>query len=198
MSKPAIALASSGIDVCAFSTTSASCGGAGRRAVRGRRRRRSRGTCTRRVGGCSGSPAAAAAATGFYYLRMSWGKPVAASDRVVRAELRTIANSVNATGTVRLRVGSEVRVGSQLSGIVRKLNVTVGSHVRAEEVIAEIDPENRGSQRVAEKLGLRRERIVLHEGKPTLRYRVQSSEVDASGASTSDVNRPLKICLETD
>jgi macrolide-specific efflux system membrane fusion protein len=36
-------------------------------------------------------------------------------------------------------VGSEVRVGSQLSGIVKKLNVTVGSHVRAGEVIAEID-----------------------------------------------------------
>jgi HlyD family secretion protein len=40
---------------------------------------------------------------------------------------------------VRLRVGSEVRVGSQLSGIVKNLNVTVGSHVRAGEVIAEID-----------------------------------------------------------
>ena len=82
---------------------------------------------------------ASAVAVGFYYLRISGGKPVAARDRTARAELRTIVNSVNATGTVRLRVGSEVRVGSQLSGIVRKLFVTVGSHVRAEEVIAEID-----------------------------------------------------------
>ncbi|HZU21282.1 MAG TPA: efflux RND transporter periplasmic adaptor subunit, partial [Terriglobales bacterium] len=48
-------------------------------------------------------------------------------------------NAVNATGTVRLRVGSEVRVGAQLSGIVKQLNVTVGSHVTAGEVIAEID-----------------------------------------------------------
>jgi macrolide-specific efflux system membrane fusion protein len=32
-----------------------------------------------------------------------------------------------------------VRVGSQLSGIVKKLNVTVGSHVEEGEVIAEID-----------------------------------------------------------
>jgi macrolide-specific efflux system membrane fusion protein len=46
---------------------------------------------------------------------------------------------VNATGVVRLRVGSEVRVGSQLSGIVKKLNVTVGSHVESGDVIAEID-----------------------------------------------------------
>jgi RND family efflux transporter MFP subunit len=46
---------------------------------------------------------------------------------------------VNATGTIRLRVGSEVRVGSQLSGIVKTLNFTVGSHVSAGDLIAEID-----------------------------------------------------------
>jgi macrolide-specific efflux system membrane fusion protein len=50
-----------------------------------------------------------------------------------------IGSMVNATGTIRLRVGSEVRVGSQLSGIVRKLNATVGGHVNAGDVIAEID-----------------------------------------------------------
>jgi RND family efflux transporter MFP subunit len=50
-----------------------------------------------------------------------------------------VERAVNATGTVRLRVGSEVRVGSQLSGIVQKLHVTVGSHVKRGSVIAEID-----------------------------------------------------------
>jgi HlyD family secretion protein len=40
---------------------------------------------------------------------------------------------------VRLRVGGEVRVGAQLSGIVEKLNVEVGSKVRKGDVIAEID-----------------------------------------------------------
>src|SRR6266852_2513703 len=83
--------------------------------------------------------AAGSAATGFYIVRVSDRKPVAASARIVHPERRMIANTVNATGTVRLRVGSEVRVGSQLSGIVKKLNVTVGSHVRAGDVIAEID-----------------------------------------------------------
>jgi HlyD family secretion protein len=83
--------------------------------------------------------AAGSAATGFYIVRVSDRKPVAASARIVHPERRMIANTVNATGTVRLRVGSEVRVGSQLSGIVKKLNVTVGSHVRTAEVIAEID-----------------------------------------------------------
>ena len=66
-------------------------------------------------------------------------KPAAEKERIVHAEQRRIGAMVNATGIVRLRVGSEVRVGSQLSGIVRKLNVTVGSHVESGEIIAEID-----------------------------------------------------------
>lgn len=81
----------------------------------------------------------AGAGTGFYVVRTNERHPGGASMRVIHAEPRMISNSVNATGTVRLRVGSEVRVGSQLSGIVKKLNVTVGSHVQAGDVIAEID-----------------------------------------------------------
>jgi RND family efflux transporter MFP subunit len=57
----------------------------------------------------------------------------------VRPRPRPADPTVSATGVVRLRVGAEVRVGSQFSGIVRKLNVTVGSRIRRGEVIAEID-----------------------------------------------------------
>jgi RND family efflux transporter MFP subunit len=60
-------------------------------------------------------------------------------ERIIHAERHKISTAVNATGVVRLRVGSEVRVGSQLSGIVKKLNVTVGSRVQQGDVIAEID-----------------------------------------------------------
>lgn len=79
------------------------------------------------------------AGTGFYVARSNEHRPSTEPMRTVHAERRMIGNAVNATGTVRLRVGSEVRVGSQLSGIVKKLNVTVGSHVNARDVIAEID-----------------------------------------------------------
>lgn len=81
----------------------------------------------------------AGAGTGFYVVRSNERRPKLENARTVRPQWRLIGNTVNATGTVRLRVGSEVRVGSQLSGIVKKLNVTVGSHVRAGQVIAEID-----------------------------------------------------------
>src|SRR6516165_534856 len=78
---------------------------------------------------------------GAYWSRGLWtarATPTEAS-RFATAELRTMAATVVATGIVRLRVGAEVRVGSQVSGIVKTLNVTVGSHIRAREVIAEID-----------------------------------------------------------
>lgn len=55
------------------------------------------------------------------------------------AERRTIASTVLATGVIRLRVGAEVRVGSQMSGIVKELNVTVGSRIDKGDVIARID-----------------------------------------------------------
>jgi macrolide-specific efflux system membrane fusion protein len=55
---------------------------------------------------------------------------------------RDVTSTVNATGTVKLKTGAEVRVGSQLSGIVRRLNVTIGSRVQQGDVIAEIDPRS--------------------------------------------------------
>jgi len=82
---------------------------------------------------------AAVAATGFYVIRSNERRPAAEGARTVHPEWRMVGNTVNATGTVRLRVGSEVRVGSQLSGMVKKLDVTVGSHVRAGDEIAQID-----------------------------------------------------------
>jgi RND family efflux transporter MFP subunit len=66
------------------------------------------------------------------------GNSTAAS--TISPEIREIDSTVTTSGTVRLRTGAEVRVGSQVSGIVRKLNVTVGSHIQKGDIIAEIDP----------------------------------------------------------
>jgi RND family efflux transporter MFP subunit len=66
------------------------------------------------------------------------GNSAAAS--TISPEMKEIDSIVTTSGTVRLRTGAEVRVGSQVSGIVRKLNVTVGSDIRKGDIIAEIDP----------------------------------------------------------
>ncbi len=68
------------------------------------------------------------------------GAPSPPAARWTSASLRTLSDTVTATGTVRLTTGASVRVGAQISGIVRKLNVTVGSRVGKGDVIAEIDP----------------------------------------------------------
>jgi len=57
----------------------------------------------------------------------------------VTPERRKVGATVLATGILRTRVGGEVRVGAQLSGIVEKLNVVVGSQIRKGDVIATID-----------------------------------------------------------
>jgi RND family efflux transporter MFP subunit len=69
----------------------------------------------------------------------SEGKSVAAATWV-SPQLRQMDSTVTTSGTVRLRTGAEVRVGSQVSGIVEKLHVTVGSHIQKGDIIAEIDP----------------------------------------------------------
>jgi RND family efflux transporter MFP subunit len=63
-----------------------------------------------------------------------------AAASTVSPEIREMDSTVTTSGTVRLRTGAEVRVGSQVSGIVRKLNVTVSSHIQKGDIIAEIDP----------------------------------------------------------
>jgi HlyD family secretion protein len=69
--------------------------------------------------------------------------PAGASHRetvsIVQPETRRMDLQVLATGTIRLRVGGQVRVGAQISGIVKKLNVGVGTHVDKGDIIAEID-----------------------------------------------------------
>jgi RND family efflux transporter MFP subunit len=96
----------------------------------------------------------------------------AAQRRFASPERRNIAASVLATGVVRLRVGGEVRVGSQLSGIVESLKVEVGSKVKRGDVIAKIDSRGlesrlaqaRAQVSVAEQ-DVRRARLELERAK---------------------------------
>lgn len=88
-----------------------------------------------------GAVAAALLAGGAWLGRdlLTGGTADGAPMRFVTPERRTVAASVLATGILRLKVGAEVRVGSQLSGIVEQLNVEVGSRIREGDVIARID-----------------------------------------------------------
>lgn len=52
---------------------------------------------------------------------------------------RDIGSTVLATGIIKPKVGAEVKVGSRISGVVKKLRANIGDYVKAGQVIAEID-----------------------------------------------------------
>ena len=52
---------------------------------------------------------------------------------------RNISSSVLATGIIKPMVGAEVRVGSRISGIVKRLHTNIGDSVTEGQLLAELD-----------------------------------------------------------
>jgi len=124
---------------------------------------------------------AATAGVGYWGLGQRSADDVAASaPTFVTPERSTIASTVLATGVIRLRVGAEVRVGSQLSGIVEELNVTVGSKIERGDVIARID--SRG-------LEARRDQALAQVS--VLEQEVRRAEVELERARQLDVEKQV-------
>jgi len=73
-------------------------------------------------------------------IRSLWrGHPEAENLPTLRVSRATLTNSTVAIGTIKSKVGAEVKVGSQLSGIVARLNVNVGDKVSKGDVLAALD-----------------------------------------------------------
>jgi len=62
------------------------------------------------------------------------------------ATRRTLNATVLATGSVKAIVGAEVKVGSRISGVVKRLPVNIGSVVQKGQLIAELDDRETSSQ----------------------------------------------------
>jgi RND family efflux transporter MFP subunit len=120
--------------------------------------------------------AAGIAGGGWWFLKgqsVDDGSPAIA--RYATVETRQIASTVLATGIIRLRVGAEVRVGSQLSGIVEELNVIVGSKIDEGDVIARID-----SRSLQARLEQARAQVIV------LEHEVRRDEVELERARQLD------------
>lgn len=59
--------------------------------------------------------------------------------RIADVSKRDISSSVRATGIIKPMVGAEVRVGSRISGIVRRLFTSIGDSVKKGDLLAELD-----------------------------------------------------------
>lgn len=81
------------------------------------------------------------AVVGWFALRGGVPDAIASATETAVAEHRTFAAAVAAIGTIKPQIGAEVRVGSRISGRVRRLAANIGDDVRRGQVIAELETE---------------------------------------------------------
>jgi RND family efflux transporter MFP subunit len=60
---------------------------------------------------------------------------------IISVQRKDLSQSVIATGIIKPKVGAEVKVGAQVSGIVKDLYVEIGSKVKKNRLLAVIAPE---------------------------------------------------------
>jgi len=85
--------------------------------------------------------AAVFAAVVLLTLRATGRDDAAAAGAVVTVEQRAFRATVAAIGAVKPQIGAEVRVGSRISGRVRRLRANIGDRVQRGQVIAELETE---------------------------------------------------------
>ena len=73
--------------------------------------------------------------------------PTSSSASVVRVTRRDIGSQVKATGVIKPRVGAEVKVGSRISGVVKRLYVQIGDSVAQGQLLAELDDRDLAARR---------------------------------------------------
>ncbi len=105
---------------------------------------------------------------------------------------RTIHRTVVSSGTVKLQVGAEVKVGSRISGTVSRLFVQVGDRVEKGEVVAIIEHEDLLSK-------IRQAEAVLNNRKAKL-YAIQQTrprEINQARASIEELAAKLDMARLT-
>lgn len=82
------------------------------------------------------------------------GRPSSQDPDVLRVSRADIGAVVKATGVVRPELGAEVRVGAQVSGVVKRLRVRTGDSVSKGQLLAEIEPRELQAKRDQAAAGL--------------------------------------------
>ncbi len=91
-----------------------------------------------------GVAVAVVAAVGGWYVTVAGVTPERADRdkgpfRTAIVERRDVGATVLATGVVRPRVGAEVRVGARVSGVLERLDASIGERVRKGQLLAQLD-----------------------------------------------------------
>ena len=98
---------------------------------------------------------------------------------------RTLNATTLATGSVKAIVGAEVKVGSRISGVVKRLPVNIGSVVRKGQLIAELDDRETRSQVDQASANLTASRTRLGELEAGYAAQVVQSRTDVERAEAN-------------
>lgn len=100
----------------------------------------------------------------------------------VRVARRAPEPVVSATGVIRPRVGAEVRVGSRISGVVRRLFVRIGDRVEKGQLLAELDTRELRARRdqASASLALARANLAFSEADLRRKRELAAAQVIAS------------------
>lgn len=132
----------------------------------------------------------------YYWGRDYWSSPSSDVKQpvVVRPETRRVDATVTATGVVRLRVGAEVRVGAQLSGIVKRLNVTVGAHINKDDIIAETDSRSLEARLDQARAQIKLDEVALRKAEIDF---ARSRELLVAGLAPRQQTEDLSLAVES-
>ena len=101
---------------------------------------------------------------------------------------RDFRSSVLATGAVRPRVGAEVRVGSRISGTVKRLYANIGDPVEKGRIIAELDRRDLEADVEQKKAELRLAEVNLEAIQVLMPQEINRARVDLEAcAATLDL-----------
>ena len=101
------------------------------------------------------------------------------------AARRTLNATVLATGGIKAIVGAEVKVGSRISGVVKRLPVNIGSTVHRGQLIAELDDRETRSQVDQASANLAAARTRLGELEAGYASQVVQSRTDVERAQSN-------------
>lgn len=112
-------------------------------------------------------------------------RPLVPGLMTASAERMDLTQTVSATGSVTAQTGAMVKIGSQITGTIKRLFADVGSQMKAGEVIAELDvPDLEAQVRQAEAtLSLNRQRLAEQLAGVKLRETQAATAIDTARAA---------------
>ncbi len=126
------------------------------------------------------------------------GREVRPQAEVVRVERRSIGAVVKATGVVRPMSGAEVRVGSRVSGVVKRLLVRIGDHVERDQLLAELDATDLAARRDQAAAALASARAALSYASADLERNTKLAEDRLISPGELDLLRRARAVAEAE